>query len=572
MAGRVVAIDLGSYSVKVAFATAGWGHSNVVDFVERAVPGGDRGDSLRRSAAIVQEILRERADESDTVYIAVPGNLISSRVLEFGFRHLKRADLEKAVGAELEGVLPYDLDEMVYTFDSLPRDLGAKPEPELRAPQNEITDDEPTFVGGGADVDASPPPGVVAAPTTGMRVFACAMLQDKARELLEITTYAGEEPRGLIVGATGFSRIVERVEGLSAAAAHDPVAVIDMGHQRTDVCVVKSGRVIFSRTVERGGRDVTEAIARAWNIPYEEAEKAKHSDGFIASQAEPAPSDAWRRIHDVVSQELDPLARELRRTLKACRAETGGTVAATVIVGGASRLRGVASFLAEQLALPVSVLGPADAERLVGGELASRGVPADVATCATGVALDGAAGGVMYDLRQGPLAFRADFSFLRQKIAHIAAVALIIIAFAAGNAYAALYKLRADEGVLTERIAVESLQATGKRMTYDEIITMVGPQQAVEESPLPKMTAWDILLEINAKLPPRSEVTIDVKNVDIRPGQISITATALDTKQVGAVEKALKSIECFDDVSKPNISSGANDVKSFTISIKSSCM
>jgi hypothetical protein len=86
------------------------------------------------------------------------------------------------------------------------------------------------------------------------------------------------------------------------------------------------------------------------------------------------------------------------------------------------------------------------------------------------------------------------------------------------------------------------------------------------------MTAWDILLEINAKLPPRSEVTIDVKNVDIRPGQISITATALDTKQVGAVEKALKSIECFDDVSKPNISSGANDVKSFTISIKSSCM
>ena len=59
--------------------------------------------------------------------------MVSNRILEFGFRGLKRADLEKAVGAELEGVLPYDLDEMVYTFDSLPRDLGTGSE--ARAPQ-----------------------------------------------------------------------------------------------------------------------------------------------------------------------------------------------------------------------------------------------------------------------------------------------------------------------------------------------------------------------------------------------------------------------------------------------------
>ncbi len=35
MAGRVVAIDLGTYSVKMAVANAGWGHAALVDFVER---------------------------------------------------------------------------------------------------------------------------------------------------------------------------------------------------------------------------------------------------------------------------------------------------------------------------------------------------------------------------------------------------------------------------------------------------------------------------------------------------------------------------------------------------------
>ena len=292
----------------------------------------------------------------------------------------------------------------------------------------------------------------------------------------------------------------------------------------------------------------------------------------MESGAEPAASDAWRRIHDVVVQELGPLARDIRHTLRACRAETGGTVAAVALVGGASRVRGMGSFLTEQLSVPVSTVGAGDAERIVGKELADQGVPADVASCAVGVALDAASGGIHYDLRQGALAFRADFSFLRQKVAHLAAVALLIIAFAAGNAYAALYKLRQAESVLNERIAIESLQATGKQLTEGEILDLVGPTKTVEESPLPKMTAWDILLEINDKLPKREGVTIDGKNRDTRPGPITRAATAGDTKQVGAIEKALKSVACFEDVSKPNISTGPNDVKNFSVSVKSSCM
>jgi Tfp pilus assembly PilM family ATPase len=590
MANNVVAIDLGAYSVKMVVASGGFRHTGLVEYVDRPVPPGKRHDALARACAVAAQLLREREAELDSVYLAVPSNLLHSRVLEFGFRHLKRADLEKAVGSELEGMLPFDLDELVYTFDGLPRDLGEDRGAEVKQVADPAVEEEPTFVrdptftGGGRAVsrgtsrggvaeEALPPPGRVAAPSAGMRVLACAMPQARARELLLALARAEMAPRGLVVGTSGYAQIVQRSEAV--AVAHNQgaaVGVVDIGHQRTDFCVVKGGRMIYTRGIERGGRDVTEAIARAWKIPYDEAEQAKHQDGFVGSEAEPPSREAWRRIHAVVVEQLAPIARELRRTLRACRAETGAAPAVVLLVGGGARLRGIASYLSQELQVPVSLLGLDDAERLLGKELSVSAPPVDAGAMAIGVALEAATGRVLFDLRQGALAYKADFSFLRQKLAHIAAAALIIVAFVAVNAYAALYKLRSDEHALEERLALETVEVSGKQLTAEEVLEMVGPAQKKEISPLPKLTAYDILHEINNKLPARDAVKLDVRSLDIRRGQITLQASAASPAEVEQVEKGLAAVDCFDSVSKPNISTGPDDVKSFSISIKTSCM
>ena len=43
-----------------------------------------------------------------------------TQILEFGFKSLRRSDLDKAVGGELEGVVPVDLEDMVYTYEAIP--------------------------------------------------------------------------------------------------------------------------------------------------------------------------------------------------------------------------------------------------------------------------------------------------------------------------------------------------------------------------------------------------------------------------------------------------------------------
>ena len=127
---------------------------------------------------------------------------------------------------------------------------------------------------------------------------------------------------------TGVNRVdadlspTASIDGVDKRVNAD-VAVIDIGHERTDVVVVHQNKAVFSRSVARAGKQVTEKIAAHWKMPWSTAEQAKHSDGFIASAAEPPTSEQWDRISRVLAPELGTFARDIRQTLAACRARTG---------------------------------------------------------------------------------------------------------------------------------------------------------------------------------------------------------------------------------------------------------
>jgi hypothetical protein len=100
MANRIIAVDLGAWSVKVAIAQPGLRHATLTAFVERAVPPADPSAAEgtdtweARAARVLADIAREHRLEHDNVYLKVPGDNVFSHVLEFGFKNLKRADLE----------------------------------------------------------------------------------------------------------------------------------------------------------------------------------------------------------------------------------------------------------------------------------------------------------------------------------------------------------------------------------------------------------------------------------------------------------------------------------------------
>lgn len=550
MATRTFAVDLGAWSVKLAIASPGIRGATLLDVVERMVPPGDEPveDRMRQALAAVIEELRLR---DETGYIGVYGDQVFTQVLEFGFKSLRRSELDKAVGGELEGVVPVDLEDMVYCFEQIPAMPATGPMP----------------------ADATR--GRVAPPAEGMRVLTYAMRRDRAEHIIEVGQEAGFQPRGLLACGGAATKLVANVPSLMKARTEGAVAVIDIGHERTDVVVVNQNKAVFSRSVARAGKQVTEKIASHWQMPWSTAEQAKHSDGFIASQTEPATSDAWDRISRVLAPELTLFARDIRQTLAACRARTGFGPVAAILVGGGARLRGIGSFLSEQLGIPAWRLTQDDIVALAGPRISPEHVPnlpIDSAAMTVGMAYDAAGGRPQFDLRSGALAAKMDLSFLRAKAVPLGAAALAIAAFAAGSAYADLYRLRKSEQVLATRLANETSEMYGTTKTAAEVLSSTGASGRAALSPMPKLTAYDILLEINTHLPPKDKITLDIDKLDIDDQKVDMSGTAKTGEEIDLLVSELKKITCFKEIQRGATETGDDGVKKFKLTIPTTCM
>ena len=591
MATSIVGIDLGAYRVKVIVANPGFRQPVVTEYIERGVPEGEE-PHLLRSARVLAQIVREHQLQEATMYAAVPGDQIFVHVLEFAFRNLRRSELDQAVGAELEGVLPIDLEDMVYSFEELPENVAVLSEDSQVSQISQISrishtglqliDDEPTVIEGWPK--QRPTHGQIASSEAGTRVLACAMEQERARTFLSTLTTFGAECRGVIAAPMSYAQVAKRIprlrEGLSSKAA---TAVIDIGHERTDVCVLSIERPVFARTIARGGKQVTQAVEAAWGLDNDKAELVKHRDGFVASQTMPATSEEWQRIHDVMGPPIAALARDLRQTFQLCLTNTGATIGRALLVGGGARLRGMGHYLTEHLQCHVVTLTEEEQTEILGEAVVLNG-DAESACLSAGVAFEGASGSPMFNLRQGVLAYRGQSSFLKGKVKHLVACALAIAIFASGSAYALRNKLLKSDAQLTGLLAVQSRQVLGAEHSAEEILEKIDVGTAKHLSPLPKRTAYDVLLDINERLPAKNAVRLDVEDLEIKAGRVSLKGTTAASEQEGTtpkldpldaineIEKNLKKLDCFREVKPGNVTAGKDETQKFSLTISMECM
>src|SRR5688572_13254019 len=147
-------------------------------------------------------------------------------------------------------------------------------------------------------------------------------------------------------------------------------------------------------------------------------------------------------------------------------------------------------FLGEQLGIQVWRPTPDDLAALAGPRLAEdpTQLPIDSAAMTVGMVFDAAGGRPLFDLRSGALSVKMDLSFLRAKAVPLGAAVLAIAAFAAGSAYADLYRLRKAEKVLKTRLSTESAEVfDGKPKTADEILNQTKGGASAKASPMPKL-------------------------------------------------------------------------------------
>ncbi|MBI2897106.1 MAG: pilus assembly protein PilM [Deltaproteobacteria bacterium] len=436
---------------------------------------------------------------TDGVYAALPGDCVSTRIVELPAAAARR--VEQVLPFELEGNIPFDVGDSVVDYQPL-GDAGA-----------------------GAK--------------RGFKILAAAAPRAKVVERLALCSEGGLDPRELGCDPLAYGDLASFTppapEGLATA-------VVDIGHERTSVALMRAGFVEFARTLSRGGRHVTAALSRDLGMAPVSAEEGKIVQGFVAPAAS-APTPAHARVAQIVRSALDPLIRDLRQTLGAYRAATGGDVGQLYLCGGGARLRGIAELLASELGVAVSLYpfpavagAPANEEEAIGF------------VKALALALRGSGRAKRIDFRKGSLAAKVSTREARGVLVWTGAYVVALLLAWGFSAFAHYSVLGAEHDQ-----QVEQLRATTKQLLGTEIDDFVRAQALAkgarsQSDPTPEADAFVVLDELSRRIP--STIVHDIDDLEIRSDHVTIRGQVTSLGDVDTLYTSLSEYECFSAIEK----------------------
>jgi Tfp pilus assembly PilM family ATPase len=527
MAHTITGIDLGSHAVKFVTIEVGFRQSRFVSSFEERVPPGEAPLAERQGEALAAGLLR--LPEEQTFFVAMPGDGLAVRVLDLPFSDARKID--QVVAFELEGQIVHALDEVVFDHT----------------------------------VSAAPGEG-------GSSVLAAAARLDDVASLLAELKARNVEPRSVFAAPLMYKALV-------APPLAEPEAspgcqlVIDVGHQRTNLCFLWRREAVFARTVVRGGAALTAAVARAFRCDEPQAELLKHEQGFLATAARPAASATERQMDAALREALVPLLREIRQTIASQRARSKVPIDGVLLTGGTAALAGLGEFLAEELELPVVPWAGSEAAE-AGPDPAPVLETADPRfVLARAIAWSGARGEREIDLRKGPFVYKANFSILRQKAAHLMALAAAVLISVTIDATMKMTRLGSERDKLEAELKAATQELFGApRYDGREVARLLKRSFKDEMAPLPKATAFDLLEQVSSKMPP-ADIKLDVTDFDVKPKKLSIAGTVGSAAAVDDIVARLKQIECLagDEPSRGPISEVSGGARKFSLTFKSKC-
>ncbi len=456
----VLGLDLGSHSIKAAeFRQTLRGLEATQLWTQ---PLTDAGDGLAKQ---LHDFLRAHPLSTEHVICALPGDRISIRRLQFPFRDRRR--LAQAIPFEVEGSVPFDLEDVVVAWEAV-----------------------------GGDRNRT-------------EVAAAVARRGEVSSTLSLLREAGCEPR--VVEAEGL--VLSNLGGLFDLAGAR--LLVDLGHRKTTLCLAMDGRPLMARAVPVGGLAITRGIASDRNLSEADAERLKCEEGIFHSGFQSASPQALTA--------LDRISREIIRTLSSLESTIGTTAAQKLdeitLLGGSARLHRVDEYIAERTGVPTARLAlPKDPE---GAALVAAGDPLLYAQ-AIALGLRGTSRArTAIDFRQGDFAFRHSIGAFTRDLrpsAVLAGVALGLL-LVSGITSSSLEARR--EAAVQQQIAQLYAQALPNLPLPEDPVAAL--RRAVSDAHRRaeflgvyrgNLSALDLLAEISARVPKDLDVVFEELSID----------------------------------------------------------
>lgn len=525
MAQTVIGLDIGSWSIKAAIFDSTLRSFTLVDVIEHRVPRTPDGTPVDTELSDLVRATLRTVDDYDALATSIAGGRVLSRELELPFSDERR--IRSVLGFQLEGKLPGDLDSLVYDYSLIEED-------EERA-----------------------------------RLFCPAVDREWLVGMLEQLKEGEADPRVVTLATLGYGRLLSHLN----SDPEETVALVDIGHEETTVAVVSQGVVQSTRSIGRGGHQITLALADQLELDYGEAERIKHQAVRLDGAQAADPTDGMsERYNQIVREALAPTLRDIRLTLHAHGQRSQEGIDRVYLFGGTCRLAGIEDIVARDLELPIQipVISRQPWSQLAMDPQAQVSIPAAVGL---GLRLVDEAGGESLNFRQGDLAFESDFKALRDRAGFLLVVAFLLLCGYFGRQILELQALEAHHAQLTSALEDFSETVLGERRDSFDFVKkrLLKPVAKQDDAIFPEASAFRSFYDVTtvqntvnnipAKEEEPDEGSEDPDNAEKKSGYevelkqiradlkaLFIKGEANDIEAVEAFTGELKKNPCFNKV------------------------
>ena len=490
MSHPILGLDLGSRRVKAVliettlrgFAVAGAAEAPVPPAADGAPPAPER------VSAALRDLLAERRWSADVAAVASLPGVAASHLVTLPFSDARR--IEQTVQYEVEAAIPFDLDQVAWDWQPLDTQPGRSD----------------LFIG--------------------------VARRDELGALIASLAAIGVDPAVVVPGGPALAALWAAGAVADPAAAGEAELVVDVGAERTHVCVVSEGHCLFARTFASGSGNVLRASARIAGRDPDEGAPGEGLPGWLSG---PEGAAALRAG-------LGPIVRELRATLRAFEARPSHRPVVRIrLAGGAATWPGVAATVGEEIAIP------AEALRLAGPAAEAIG-PDDAPRFALplALALRGWLGTRFQrlNLRRGDLASTRSNQNVRDRLQRIAVYASLVLLLAVVSSVVKVVALNRQEKLLDQAMCEVTQRVVGKCFDDFAMAESVLRGRGTIGASIPRVSAAGVLAELAARSPP---VQLRFDRIEISREKLHLQGTTDAAENVDKIVSALRGSRCFGD-------------------------
>lgn len=389
---RVIGLDIGSYSIKAVEIVNTFKSYEIANFYENVIPHVEELDPDIIIPACMEQLFNENNLKADRIITAMPGQYISSRIMSFAFSDPRK--IEAAILSELEDAVPFNMDDMIIDHQVL---------------------------------------GTMEGQTITLAVLT---RKNFLRSFLEHLQRIEIDPKLVDVDSLAFYNLASYMP----MPAGQCVGLVDVGHEKTSVCIVQDGVLRMFRSINLGGRYLTEFLARDLETDFAEAQRVKHRVSRVLCDEDQATELTGddKLIVERMTLAANAVVKELGRTFYAFKTWEKNPLSKLYISGGTSRIKNFSKYLQDQLEIPVEVNRIDQTDLKINPALANH-----MAIMPQSVAIGMRAVGSMkrhsqINLRQGEFAYVQNYESILKSAGiafRVVAVALLLLCISYGVKY-----------------------------------------------------------------------------------------------------------------------------------------